>query len=1830
MHPKPRGINHLGRFSAIAITLLFAACAPGAGLAADCDRDGRDDTEAIQLGLVPDCDGNGVPDSCDLVASIELETVSRFGVPSTPISFTKGDFNGDGQLDFAVGHESPDRVSIHLSSGDGTFAQSFEGEVSGTPIDLVSLDFDEDGLDDLLALALRTQPDPHGINILLANEDGTLSFERELEFPQRPRLLHVDDVNDDGRPDLILGTRSQPRLLVYLHLGALELADPFELIALISFSSIATGDFDDDGHVDIVGGDFVGTDVPVLYGNGDGTFEAHRLEDRHQVPGSTHTSLADVTRDGRLELIFSDWRDNRTYVYANDDGRCVRWLFTILDVPRTDSHAALDLDGDGRLELLTSSDHEPGFLVFPLHADAEPTLLSTWLVSEEGDDPIVEDVDGDGFIDFANLDASPPSISIALGRGDATFRTGRIERRTDRTETGTTSWIGTGRIDQDLAPDAVTWSDTFKAAEIWRGDGEGRLRPWRLMEFGQLGSPRDIVLEDITGDDRLEILAPLDDEKTVGVVSIQNDEDPLEISFLIKGFTSPDSLAIADLDANGTKDLVTSSSFDHVVSISFTDETRNLSEPFDRSVGDAPIDVEIGDLDGDGRPEIVTAGIASQSLTILWNTFDEDEPLFTESLTIPLHIAPRSILLADLDRDGTAEIVVADDSPRNTITIFGQLRTRVDYRETTLGLGSFPEWLRSDDIDGDGVDDLFYGDSDEELIGILQGLGDGEFRLEASFPIGGRPSCAEFLDTDGNGTRELVTAHRLTETLSITTLRTPRQNGTDCNRNGLPDSCEIATGSSADVDEDGTPDECELDCDRNDVPDDFELEIGVHTDCNETGFPDFCEISLGLELDCNRNGLPDSCDLASGTSTDFDADGIPDDCQVDCDDDGVPDDFAISENPRIDCDRNGVPDACDIAEGRLEDCDEDGRPDSCELAVLPAWRAPFRFSEILANEPIGFELVDIDGDGVDEIITIPTGETTLEVFRNFGVSEIEKMTTISLPFVPRSFTTADFDDDGNVDLIGTHFSRFAVLLSGGEGGFGEPILHSGDSFPNDRAWPVHLDEDGNLDLVLGVLDTEGFVRVLRGLGDGTFELHRTIELPSGARSIDAADLNGDGIAEVVIGLHEPPEIRVYSNALSDNLKHRRIRLRSEADPRHLLLADWNADDLLDLTWSDSVQRTFDTHLQMVDGKFTESQTTVEIDRPVWTWVAVENPGRRPSLLISTDGGPDLHFFEPVEQFGRVRFRRRADVRVGSSRTRIAPRDLDGDGEEDLLLSDSRDLLVLRGGETGLVSWPASEPLDIAPGFVLAVDLDDDDRIDVVTCDLIGSELVITFGDGDLGNEGGGGDRLTLETSGTPTHVAAFDVDGDGRLDLITANESSSTSDLFYQIANRTFEATTLSIPTPPRRVAIAHLDTGVVPDLIYRANAEVHAFFGQGNGLFGASRELTLFWTRRNGLRARDVNGDSVTDLLVAVDDHDSGLDGIAVYLGTGGRIPPEKERLNSMFAAPYLVHTGAGIGDFTVTDFDGDEYLDFVVPHEVGRSVVVLGGDGQGNFETITSWRPRLHILSTDVADLDNDGDLDVFCRSVSGREALLIAVLADENHQLIEQRTYGTAAAMVGSALAHFDDDGWIDIVTGSNASDDLNFLMSYPQDQYLADCDDDGVLDTCEIAAGEEIDIDRDGIPDKCEPDCDGSGLPDDMEIASGDLVDCDENGISDECEIAANPKIDANGNGIPDACDVFSCRVPGDCNESGSLDISDAICIFGTLFLGSPSRYPCGDGESSDPANVALLDWQGDGNVDISDPIALLNFLFGGGPSHILGEDAEVAGCVTIDRCSELDP
>jgi hypothetical protein len=160
----------------------------------------------------------------------------------------------------------------------------------------------------------------------------------------------------------------------------------------------------------------------------------------------------------------------------------------------------------------------------------------------------------------------------------------------------------------------------------------------------------------------------------------------------------------------------------------------------------------------------------------------------------------------------------------------------------------------------------------------------------------------------------------------------------DCNGNGVPDECDLAEGTSLDLDENGIPDECE-DCNGNGIPDGCDLtcdgpcgtafpgdcagsvdcngnwipdecELGAN-DCNGNGVPDDCDIAEGTSEDCNKNDVPDECDIASGTSTDLDGNGIPDECE--------------------DCNGNGIPDLLDIASGTSVDCQPDGVPDECQF-----------------------------------------------------------------------------------------------------------------------------------------------------------------------------------------------------------------------------------------------------------------------------------------------------------------------------------------------------------------------------------------------------------------------------------------------------------------------------------------------------------------------------------------------------------------------------------------------------------------------------------------------------------------------------------------------------------------------------------------------------------------------------------------------------------------------------------------------------------------------------------------------------------------------------------
>ena len=133
---------------------------------------------------------------------------------------------------------------------------------------------------------------------------------------------------------------------------------------------------------------------------------------------------------------------------------------------------------------------------------------------------------------------------------------------------------------------------------------------------------------------------------------------------------------------------------------------------------------------------------------------------------------------------------------------------------------------------------------------------------------------------------------------------------TDCNSNGVVDSCDLADGTSTDCDHNGIPDECE---DSDDDDDD-----GV-SDCDDlcpnTPFGTTVDEQGCPADDCNANGIPDDDDIANGNSEDCNANGIPDECESDADGDGVPDDCdncpTVPNANQADSDGDGIGDACE-------------------------------------------------------------------------------------------------------------------------------------------------------------------------------------------------------------------------------------------------------------------------------------------------------------------------------------------------------------------------------------------------------------------------------------------------------------------------------------------------------------------------------------------------------------------------------------------------------------------------------------------------------------------------------------------------------------------------------------------------------------------------------------------------------------------------------------------------------------------------------------------------------------------------------------------------------
>jgi hypothetical protein len=194
-----------------------------------------------------------------------------------PSSIVLGDFNNDGNQDFAVTNFKDNTFSLFLGNGDGTFKQAtgspFPLPTTATgPIAMTSADFNSDGNLDL-ALVNQTT---NNVTVLLGNGNATFSLASGSPFPvgKAPVAVASADLNGDARPDLVVVNQTDNTISVELGNGdgTFTAAPNSPLATGQAPTAVAIADFNGDGIPDIAVTDPQTDSVSVYLGLGQGLF----------------------------------------------------------------------------------------------------------------------------------------------------------------------------------------------------------------------------------------------------------------------------------------------------------------------------------------------------------------------------------------------------------------------------------------------------------------------------------------------------------------------------------------------------------------------------------------------------------------------------------------------------------------------------------------------------------------------------------------------------------------------------------------------------------------------------------------------------------------------------------------------------------------------------------------------------------------------------------------------------------------------------------------------------------------------------------------------------------------------------------------------------------------------------------------------------------------------------------------------------------------------------------------------------------------------------------------------------------------------------------------------------------------------------------------------------------------------------------------------------------------------------------------------------------------------------------------------------------------------
>ena len=183
----------------------------------------------------------------------------------------------------------------------------------------------------------------------------------------------------------------------------------------------------------------------------------------------------------------------------------------------------------------------------------------------------------------------------------------------------------------------------------------------------------------------------------------------------------------------------------------------SFAAPRSYPTGSEPGSVAIGDLNGDGKPELVTANgrYETNTVSVLANRGDGT---FRAQRDYATGLGPNSVAIGDLNGDGKPELATAN-SRASSVSVLanrgdGTFQAKLDY-----ATGSGPYSIAIGDLNGDGKPELATANPDANTVSVLANRGDGSFQAKLDYATGDYPVSVAIGDLNGDAKPDLVTAH---------------------------------------------------------------------------------------------------------------------------------------------------------------------------------------------------------------------------------------------------------------------------------------------------------------------------------------------------------------------------------------------------------------------------------------------------------------------------------------------------------------------------------------------------------------------------------------------------------------------------------------------------------------------------------------------------------------------------------------------------------------------------------------------------------------------------------------------------------------------------------------------------------------------------------------------------------------------------------------------------------------------------------------------------------------------------------------------------------------